>query len=64
MLSVVEDFNKLKKYNIESILGINNAGVPEQPKKQVKDTVEGTEAEEAKSEEVKTEEVAQTENKE
>lgn len=58
MLSVVEDFNKLKKYNIESILGINNAGVPEQPKKQVKDAVEGTEAEEAKSEEVKTEEVA------
>lgn len=36
MLSVVEDFNKLKKYNIESILGINNAGIPEQPKK-VKD---------------------------
>lgn len=25
MLSVVEDFNKLKKYNIESILGVNNA---------------------------------------
>lgn len=33
MLSVVEDFNKLKKYNIESILGINNAGIPEVPKK-------------------------------
>ena len=29
MLSVVHDFNKLKKYNIESILGINNAGIPE-----------------------------------
>jgi hypothetical protein len=36
MLSVVEDFNKLKKYNIESILGINNAGIPEQPKKEDK----------------------------
>lgn len=34
MLSVVEDFNKLKKYNIESILGINNAGISEQPKKE------------------------------
>ncbi|KAI9335864.1 thump domain-containing protein [Pilaira anomala] len=34
MLSVVEDFNKLKKYNIESILGVNNAGTPEEPKKE------------------------------
>jgi hypothetical protein len=24
MLSVVEDFNKLKKYNIESLLGLND----------------------------------------
>lgn len=34
MLSIVEDFNKLKKYNIESILGVNNAGTPEEPKKE------------------------------
>jgi hypothetical protein len=32
MLSVVEDFNKLKKYNIESILGINV--VANDPKKE------------------------------
>jgi hypothetical protein len=32
MLSVVEDFNKLKKYNIESILGIN--AVANEPKKE------------------------------
>jgi orotate phosphoribosyltransferase-like protein len=44
MLSVVEDFNKLKKYNIESILGINNAGIPEQPKKE-KSSVEAEEIE-------------------
>lgn len=58
MLSVVEDFNKLKKYNIESILGVNNAGVPEQPKKQVETKTEEVEVksdDEVKTEEVKTE---------
>ena len=28
MMSVVEDFNELKKYNIESILGLNDNGPP------------------------------------
>ncbi|KAI9270671.1 thump domain-containing protein [Phascolomyces articulosus] len=28
MMSVVEDFNELKKYNIESILGLNDGGPP------------------------------------
>lgn len=49
MLSVVEDFNKLKKYNIESILGVNNAGIPEQPKK--KETEEKVETEKVETEE-------------
>lgn len=60
MLSVVEDFNKLKKYNIESILGINNAGIPEQPKKQA----EEVEAEKIKTEEIKNELVEPVEIKE
>lgn len=55
MLSVVEDFNKLKKYNIESILGINNAGIPEQPKK-VKDAEKEETAVEKEVEEEKKEE--------
>ncbi|KAI9016495.1 hypothetical protein CLU79DRAFT_762876 [Phycomyces nitens] len=28
MMSIVEDFYQLKKYNIESLLGVNEAGVP------------------------------------
>ncbi|KAI8142162.1 hypothetical protein BJV82DRAFT_669826 [Fennellomyces sp. T-0311] len=32
MMSVVEDFNELKKYNLESILGLNDGGPPP-PKK-------------------------------
>lgn len=28
MMSVVPDWNRFKKYNIESILGTNDAGVP------------------------------------
>ena len=37
MMSVVEDFNDLKKYNLEGILGLNDNGPP--PSKKPKQVV-------------------------
>lgn len=46
MMSVVEDFNKLKKYNIESILGIN--AITNEPKKEKVEAETETEADASK----------------
>ncbi|OAD66669.1 hypothetical protein PHYBLDRAFT_160554 [Phycomyces blakesleeanus NRRL 1555(-)] len=53
MMSIVEDFYKLKKYNIESLLGVNDAGVPKPIKAKVK-AKEGDKEEKEKPEETES----------